>query len=314
MIDNTNESKTPRNEEFQDIPKFEGVASVNIKAINPNNEKLRKFGWNVPEDAPEPNYIIQKEKDGKVQTMMRLRLLAQIQDFEEKPIVALDFWCRPEVQGNKEGTKWRIIDPYVRTAWATTAEVKAKAVPQYSNGPADISYPYKPCHPGEEEVLTFAFKYLNITPLRTYDKKANAWVLTSNPGRLAFDDWAKFCKGDVKEYAEWLAKQPNNCVKVILGVKTTEDNKSYQTFLNSGYIGNGALPDRTTGEYQSARKLIDKFMESHSESEYSFSAEPVKRWGVTATEVVEVSSNPFGESVTTTDDLSDDGDLPFSDM
>ena len=310
MIENVNASKNPSNAEFVDIRKYVGVASVNVLAINPNNDKLRKYGWAIPEGADEPNYVLIKEENNKKIKNARVRFLVQIQDLEDKPIVALDFWCRPEIMVNKTGDKCKIIDSYGRTAWGTKDEVTNRQIPQYSSGAANISTPYKPCHPGEEEMVNFLFKYLNITPLQIFDRNKQSWTPSKNPGRLTIDNWAAVCDGNVKELAEYVALQPDNRVKVILGIRTTEDNKTYQTFLNSTYIGNGATPDKNTGEYTSARKAIDKYFDGRENSPYSFSASPVKEWKETATEVADHSDDMFSTSSTVAVDNPDD-DLPF---
>ena len=310
MIENANASKTPMTGDFLDIKKYIGVASVNIVAVNPNNETLRKFGWNLPEDAEEPNYIsTRQDANGKTVTSACIRLLAQIQDFDEKPIISLNFWVRPEMLVNKEGTKCKIIDQYGRTAWATKEEVSKKEVPTYSNGnKANISAPYKMCHMGEEELVSFLLKYLNVTPFQMFDRVKNSWVPTKNPGKLTIDDWKGLCNANVKEIVEYLACQPDNRVKVILGVRSSEDNKTYQTFLNSKFIGNGVRFDLTTGEYAVARKAIDDYVSYHGEGTL-FSAAPVKEWKEMATQVNE--SKP----ATMFDDegnfVANDDDLPF---
>ena len=309
MIENVNASKMPSNGEFVDVKKYLGVASINVLAINPNNEKLRKYGWSIAEDAEEPVYVTTRtDENGKMTKSARVRFLVQIQDLEDKPVISLDFWCRPELMTNKDNTKWKIIDAYGRTAWGTKEECQAHKVPVYSTGTtASISTPYKPCHPGEEELVQFLFKYLNITPLQVFDRNKQTWLPSKNPGRLTIDNWAAICDGNIKELAEYTALQPENRVKVVLGLRSTDDNKTYQTFLNTVYIGNGALPDKNTGEYLSARKAIDKFFENRSDSPYSFSAFPVKEWNETATSVEDNSDNLFeAPSVNV-----DDGDLPF---
>ena len=309
MIENVNASKNPSTGEFVNYPKYLGVASINVLAVNPNNAKLRTFGWNIPDDAAEPNYIL-TDKEGK--KSLRLRFLAQIQDFDEKPIITLDFFCRPEIMVNKENTKCKIIDQYGRTAWATKSELQSKSIPVYSDGNrANIGLPYKPCHYGEEELVAFLFKYLNITPLQIIDKVSKQWVPSKNPGKLTIDDWKALCSGDTKELAGYLAMQPDNRVKVILGVNTTADNKTYQSFLNTGYIGNGARVDATTGEYTTARKLIDKYYAGNQNSSYSYSASPVKEWKISASIVEESTPVPLFDSEGNLTEEAQHEELPF---
>lgn len=290
MITGNNASKNASTTEYVDIRKYMGVASISVLALNPNNAKLRSFGWQIPEGAEEPKY---QTVDAEGRKSARLRMLVQIQDLDEKPVIALDFWVRPDVMFNKDQTKCKVIDSFGRTAYGTKAEVQNKQIPQYSNGPAKISSDYKPCHSGEEELVLFLMKYLNVTPLSIFDRMKKDWVPTKNPGHVTIDRWRNLCEGDVSEIASAIAMQPDNRVKVILGVRTTDDNKTYQTFLSTTYIGNGALPDRNTGEYAAARKAIDKYIENHpnTAANIEFTATPVREWTVEATEVKENDEN-----------------------
>lgn len=313
MVENSNESKMPSTGEFIDVKKYVGVASINILAINPDNSKLRKYGWTIPENAEEPSYAA-TERDGK-KISARVRFLVQIQDLPDKPIIALDFWCRPETMVKRDGTKFKAIDAYGRTAWGTKDEVRNMKVPVFANGKtANISTPYKPCHYGEEELIQFLAKYLNITPLQIFDRKSQSWVATKNPGRLTIDSWAELCNGNKEEIARYVALQPDNHVKVVLGIHTTEDNKSYQTFMNTVYIGNGAMPDRTSGEYSSARKAIDKFFEGRQDAPYIFEAAPVHEWSETASVVTDNSDNNTVFNTSGSESLDPEqfpDDLPF---
>lgn len=322
MLGNTNASKQPT--EYVEVPKYVGVASIKIVAVNPNNAKLRSLGWQVPEGADEPKYIVEKTlDDGTIRKSTRIRFMAQIQDFDDKPIVALDFWIRPNVWLNKDGSKCQIIDTYGRTAWATKEELKNNAIPQYASGPAKIAKPYKPSHPGEERLVRFLMKYLVCTPFESYDENSGKYVKNANPGQLTIDDWKALCDGNVREIVGYLATRPDNLLKVILGVSQTEDNKVYQTFIDDVFIGNGASPKN--GEYATASKIIDKLMNDGYHDNYQYSAAPVVPFVITPTEVkpdkgfntaesaAQASSENVDALFSSGDALGaeDDDDLPF---
>lgn len=291
----------PSNGKSFDFKKFTGVASVSVMAVNPNNATLRKFGWDIPADADEPKYVFEKQaEDGSYVKSARVCFLLRINDFDDKPVIPYNIWIRQNFIIGKNSGKCRIIDSFGRTAWATKEEVKTKAIPQYSNGPANISNDYKGCHPGQEQLIAFLFKYLNITPLQMFDKKQNSWVPSKNPGRLTIDNWANLMDGNANEIAEYLALQPDNRVKVILGVKTTDDNKEYQVILDdcdgttkSPFIGNGASPDAQTGEYKIARSRIDEYFKNNPSATVSFSAKPVREYTVTASSVEESEESDY---------------------
>lgn len=308
MIENFNATKNSSSENYVETKKYIGVASINVLSVNPSNNTLRMYGWQIPEDAEEPKYVTTNNEGKK---SARVRFLVQIQDLSDKPVIALDFWIRPDIQFNKDQTKCVVIDSYGRTAYATKADVQSHSIPQYSNGPAQIASDYKPAHVGEEALIAFIMKYLNVTPLKTFIKASNTWVDSKNPGRLTIDRWNDLCNGNVNEVKEYLKLQPENRVKVILGIRTTDDNKSFQTFLSSTFISNGARVDITTGEYSSARKAIDRWAEYHSGS--NFSATPVKEWSQSATEVVDNSSSDMPNFNDPAYTAQVDDDLPFRD-
>lgn len=312
MIENANNTKSPA--EFTDSKKYIGVALIKIVAVNPDNAKLKTFGWNIADDAPEPEYSKEVVKDdGTAEKRSRIRFMVQIQDLPDKPVIPLDFWIRPEPYFNKDKSKAKIIDAFGRTAWGTKEEVKAGKIPTYSSGPANIAAKYALCHMGEEELIQFLLKYLNVTPLQVFQN--GAFVPSKNPGKLTIDDWQKLCNGDASEIVEYVALQPDNCVKVIFGVQEGEDNKSYQTFVKNSFIGNGSTPDKNSGEYSRARKVIDKLKEEetaykNTHPDYAttvlYDARPIREWSVAPTVVSE--NLPQGPDEP---EVKDDGDLPW---
>lgn len=313
MIENFNSSTVSSG--ASDVKKYIGVATISVLAVNPGNDTLRKYGWKVQEGAEEPHYSSIGD-DGK--PVGRVRFLCQIHDLKEKPVIALDFWCRSNFIIGKTSGKCKIIDSYGRVAWATKEDIKAHAIPQYSNGEASISSDYKPCHPGQDKLIAFLYKLMNLTPLQVMNRETNEWVKSKNPGRITIDEWNSLCVGDTKEIEGYLKLHPTNKMKVILGIKTNEENNNtYQTFLDMcdgtrkiPYFSPNAKPDDSTGEYAGARKRIDEYNEQLSNGNVSFSASPVAEWKETATDVVDNSGKTMFD-----DDgnfVADDNDLPFA--
>lgn len=272
MITNANESASTSQ---SDIKRYIGVATVNVVAVNPNNETLKKYGWNIAEGAEEPSYGTSKNSDG-TERAARVRLLVSIKELPGNPVIPLDFSVRPEIRANADKTKFQIIDAYGRTAWATEEEIKNRKVPVYSNGSvAQISTPYRLCHAGEETLIKFLSKYLNVTPFDIFDKAKGQYVPSKNPGKVSIDDWDALCKGDAKELKGYFAMKPDNVVKVILGVRTSDDNRTYQTFFRDGFLSNGNYVSIVTGVYDNAKKLLDKYYERRGDSGDRFDAKAV---------------------------------------
>ena len=315
MIENYNETSVSK--EFVDVKKFIGVGSVSVLAVNPNNATLRKYGWTVPEGASEPEYVYTKTDNlGNPEQSAKIRFLLRINDFVDKPVVAYDIWIRPDFIIGSQSEKCKVIDSFGYTAWATKDDVKAKRIPEYSTGPAQINSDYKGCHPGQEKLIAFLFKYLNVTPYQTYDRNLEKWINTKNPGRLTIDDWKALCNGNVTEIEQYLSLQPENMLKVVFGVKTNDENKTYQVILDdcdgtkkTSFLPNSARPDRQTGEYSVARKRIDEFYKNHENAtNITFSALPVREWKETATDVKDNTESMFNDLNNIS---NDDNDLPF---
>lgn len=283
MIENFNESTEAVESSF---PRFVGVSSIKVLAINPNNAKLRSLGWNVPEDASEPEYTTVNEKGEK---QARIRIMAQAMDHPSEPIIPLDFWVRPELQlsAEREGEdrKCKVIDSYGRTAWVTKDQMKAHAIPEYANGPANIAPDYKPCHRGEESLVLFVMKYLNMTPYETFSN--GIWQKAEKPGRFTIDNWDALCKGNIKEIAEAIAVKPDNRCKVIFGVRKTDDNKTYQTFYPNLFLYNNAKCN-VNGNYAYAQKELDRFYKNSS-SNNVYEANAIHEYVEKASQVEEKS-------------------------
>ena len=76
----------------------------------------------------------------------------------------ITFFLSDSFMSNKENTKYKIIDRFGNTAWATVEEITNKQIPVYQNGPAAIDADYRKCYLGEEELTEFIKNYLNIPP------------------------------------------------------------------------------------------------------------------------------------------------------
>lgn len=303
MITQTNESKVASEGTFVEVPKYLGVASIKVVAVNPNNAKLRQFGWDIADDAEEPKYVIEKTlDDGTKRVRARVRFLAQIQDFENKPVIALDFYISPEPWMNTDKSKTQVIDQYGRTCWVTREQYKAQAIPEYANGPAKIATPYKAAAKGQEELVKFLMKLLCIAPYETFNRATNKYEVNKNPGMLTIDNWKVLCQGNATEIAQYVSLRPDNLIKVVLCLRTTDDNRTYQDFLPDIFIGNGAIPDNR-GVYQSAEKAIQKANEDGRHANYLFSAKTVSQYSITPDAEEEEEAAPAKA-----DDVDD---LPF---
>lgn len=68
----------------------------------------------------------------------------------------------------------------------------------------------------------------------------NTWVMVDKPEdcEARLESIAEYFKGNFKELRNVIALQPNNKVKVLFGVRTTDDNKQYQAVYNQMFLKN----------------------------------------------------------------------------
>ncbi len=223
------------------VKRYTGVAPVSILAVNPDKAELEKLYNTQLENDPE--YLGEVEVGEDKHKVQNVRLDFIVKTDAEKCggiefTTKIAFFLRKEYRYNRDQTKVQVIDKYGRTAWVTVEQAKAHEIPVYKNGPANIDKGYRPAYHGEEKLTDFIKAYLNIPNVMKYVN--NTWVMVDNPEdcEARLENIAEYFKGNFKELKDVIALQPNNKVKVLFGVSTTDDNKQYQAVYNQMFLKN----------------------------------------------------------------------------
>lgn len=234
-------SKGTESKEGNAVKRYIGVAPVFVLAVNPNKAELEKLYNTQLENDPE--YLGEVEVGEDKHKVQNVRLDFIVKTDAEKCggiefTTKVPFFIRKEYRYNKDKTKVQVIDKYGRTAWVTIEQAKAHEIPVYKNGPANIDKDYRPLYSGEEELTKFIKAYLNIPNVMKYVN--NTWVMVDNPEdcEARLENITEYFNGNFKELRDVIALQPNNRVKVLFGVKTTNDNKQYQAVYNQMFLRN----------------------------------------------------------------------------
>lgn len=281
--------------EAGEFKRYIGVAPIHVLAVNPNKAQLEKVLNTTLDD--EPKYVGEMEVNGTKVANVRISFYvkpdAEKVGMEVSPI-NMPMFIRNEYRYNKDKTKVQVIDKYGRTAWVTVEQAKAHEIPVYSNGPAKIDPGYRPAYIGEEDLINFLKCYLNIPNVDVYNSKTNTWEMTANPAECeaSLENIDKYFKGDFSELQTIIGLQPNNKVKALFGVRTTDDGKQYQAIFTQKFLKNNA------SNYE---KLKTEVQDRKAAGAYS-------------TTVFEVCD--FKEYVVEPTDFSENvsEDLPFGDM
>lgn len=221
--------KAVESKETAEIKRYIGVAPVQIVAINPTKTELESI-YNTTLEK-EPEYLGSMERNGKNVPHIRIDFIVKTNPEKSNGIemtTKMAFFVRKAFMTNKDNTKVKVIDKYGRTAWVTQDEFKNKLVPQYANGPARIDSGYRALYMGEEELLKFVKNYLGINDVDEYVD--GTWRMRANPQdyEAGFNDIEKWFGGDISEIKSAIAMMPNNYVKVLFGVRHTDEGREYQ--------------------------------------------------------------------------------------
>ena len=275
-------AKGAESKEGNVVKRYIGVGSVFVLAVNPNKVELEKLYNTQLENDPEYLSEVEVGEDKHKVQNVRLDFIVKTDadrcsgiEFTTK----VAFFIRKEYRYNRDQTKVQVIDKYGRTAWVTIEQAKAHEIPVYKNGPANIDKDYRPAYHGEEELTKFIKAYLNIPNVMKYVN--NTWVMVDNPEdcEARLEHIEDYFKGDFKELRDVIALQPNNRVKVLFGVRTTDDNKQYQAVYNQMFLRN------ITTDYS---KLDADLQERKNAGAYpttEFTVSDLKEYNVEATDL-----------------------------
>ena len=264
------------------IKRYIGIAPVFVLAVNPTREGLEKlYGIEIEKD---PVYVGTTTATAERPSVPNVRLDFIVKSDAEKCkqdfTTKVSIFVSKEYQFNKDKTKCKVIDKYGRTAWVTSEQFKVKAVPVSASGkPLQIDSDYRMAYAGEEALTNFIKAYLNIPDVMIYAK--GEWV--PNPKvkpedcECRLDSIDKYFEGDFSEIQGVISMQPNNKIKVLFGIKTTDDNKQFQTAYTEMFLKNN------TTNYSRLDKELQDRKEHGAYSKVEFKVADVAEYDVTAT-------------------------------
>lgn len=276
------------------IKRYIGVAPVYVLAVNPNKEELEKLYGIEIENAPE--YLGMSEVGEDKHQVPNLRLDFIVKTDAEKSngielTTKVSIYLRKEFRFNKDKTKCQVIDKYGRTAWVTSEEMKTHAIPKDRNGNfLQVDADYRAAYNGEENLTNFIKAYLNIPNPMSYVN--GKWVentkVKASDCECRLEKVEDYFTGDVSELKSVIQLQPNNKVKVLFGVKSTDENKQYQAAYVDMFLKNN------TTDYSRLDKDVQDRKANGSYASTEFKAVDLQEYNVEPTNFTPASGNvPF---------------------
>ena len=274
------------------IKLYQGIAALNVVALNPTKEELSSI-------------LGREMKNDPVYTGV---------DKDDHTFVDLAFWCKTDSSSSvnngisifiplhirlivlkrmkKDGSGCQIIDKYGRSAWATNEEIDQKAIPVYANGPANIDKDYHTAIIGEDTLIEFLKKWLNIAELESWNSitKQMEQNKNVNPGDCEVVlDFKKLIKGNWSELREIISSVKDYSFKAVIGVSTF-DGKTKNQIYTGKFMKNGAY------SYESFTRAILESQKAGGYPTTEFSVEPLHEYVPNATDFSKNGANPEGSN------------------
>lgn len=229
-IGKTQESK----EAGESFKRYVGVGSTFVKGVQPTKKEIDEFfGF---ESQAEPEYVKDGENGKEVHITFLLQVDSTVHEGVDLKTRAM-FTLRPSIAYNRDETKVQVIDQYGNYTWVNTEDAKAgKAIVTANGNPAKIDTKYRMACVGECDLVAFLKKYLCVQDAFNYVN--GQWIKKDNAAECVFglEHIKDYFKGDFKELKEALALQPNNKLKLLYGVRTTDEGKQYQAVCTRGEL------------------------------------------------------------------------------
>ena len=231
--------------------RYIGVGSSFVLAVNPSKKELDELrGF---ESQGEPEYVKDTDDGKEVHIHFVVKTDPATNNGIEMTNLMM-FTLRNKPAYSNDQTSVQVIDKYGNSTWAPVEDAKAhKQLPPSAK--VDQAS-YRMAAVGEADLVAFLKTYLNVPASLKYVN--SEWVKSeeAETGVFELEHIKDYFKGDFSELQEALKLQPNNKIKLLYGVKTTDGNKPYQavaareglfTFNNAGIKSLERMEKRLAG-------------------------------------------------------------------
>ena len=221
-----------------------GITPVKVLCVNPDKKELEAIYGRELDKAPEylsadENGVKKIRFDFIVQTVPNDKLGVNVEVVDKISYFLED---KPNVS---QGGKFQVINLYGETTWATKDEIQSGKLPD--NMSFYDTTKMRPAFKGEEELVNFLKQFLGI-PNKGFNGK---FIANISDAEIQLDDVKKYFGGNYKEIVSAIdALKDTNVVKVLAGVKTTDDNKQYQSWFTQKPV------KYSVNDYQYVSKLL----------------------------------------------------------
>lgn len=292
--------KTQVSTEGQGFKRYIGVGSSFVVAVNPTKKELEDIYGR--EMANDPEYVVDTNNGKEARITFIVKTDASVCNGIEI-INRVNFTLRNAPAYNRDQTKVQVIDKFGNVTWADVETAKAGGKIVFASGnSAKIADGYRMACVGEADLVGFLKAYLCVGD--AFNLVNGSWILKDSTDDYLFglENIKDYFKGDFSEIKGAIALQPNNKVKLLYGIRTTDDGKQYQTIATR----NGFVLPNYAGSKGIARleKELANAKANGSFASSEFIVQELAEYSVTPTDLssAPAASAPASEST---------GDMPW---
>lgn len=293
--------KTGESKEAAEFKRYIGYGSTHVVAVNPKKAELDNLMGYDSQSNPE---YIGSDDNGK---WARVTFIVKTDPETNNGIEItsrLSFTLYNTPAYSKDNTKVQVIDDYGNSTWATVEDAKAGNKLMSSNGKElKIANKYRMACRGEADLVAFLKTYLCVDDAFNYVN--GTWTLKDNADdyKFALEHISDYFKGDFSEVKDAIALQPNNKIKLLYGVHTTDEGKQYQTIATKDRL----ILRNSAGSkaFEKAEKELVNIKQGGGYATTEFKVQELAEYDVQATDLNNTPAD-------TTNTGSEDEDLPWS--
>lgn len=256
---------------------FKGLATLKFLGINPSKEELTAIFGKETDYMPKYFDEAEVEINGEKRTVPRARIVIYMSldlGEDDRQIIPLNFFITKAPMFSRDG-RIQFINQYGQTAYLFKEDIKNNTIPE--NMKWFLLDGIKPCMRGEEGLIDFMKKFININEPTEYNSETKSWSLIKDLSTAVatIEDpvMEQLFRGDASVLSAAFRMQPDNEIKVMLGVREHE-GKEYQAFYSRKFLRAGATnydkffdSIKENAEYDNTKYLFDKVEEVvHSET------------------------------------------------
>ena len=288
--------KTQESTETAEFKKYVGVGSSFVIAVNPTKKELETIYGR--EQANDPEYVVDTDNGKEARITFIVKTDPSVCNGIDI-INRVMFTLRNAPAYNKDKTKVQVIDKYGNSTWTDVETAKAGGKLLSKNGnEMGIDAKYRMAYSGEADLIDFLKAYLCVGSAFNYVN--GSWVKKDDAEDYVFglEHIKDYFNGDFSEIKDAIALQPNNKVKLLYGVRTTDEGKQYQSIATRG-----GMVLRNSAGSNALIKLEKELMNAKDNGAYAtteFKVQELAEFDVKATDL---SAAPAEAAPAADDDL-----------